>query len=323
MKKFLTAALALVLILGCFAGCGENLNKTYEELDAMAAELPLVVTGYRLSTWKTDEAKGPWVQPLLQNNGDKEITSVELAIVLWNQAGKPIQVTFRDGNQDTDNLVELTYSNCNIAAGGTYGTKDGLAISEDSAVPVRIQAVPVRWTYADGTTEENTNYKYWSAKYLNKDNIRADLANPQFEIVHDMTEEQLLDELRKQPLVVTDCTVSQWEQGDLLCATIKNNGEATIQSMLLAFATFDEEGNPVRVTWSNGDQAETNVVKLRMKDLALAYGGEYGADKGVGLHADSQKVAYFVAIPYYYTDIDGNTWENPVYDAWMALYEVE
>jgi hypothetical protein len=43
----------------------------------------------------------------------------------------------------------------------------------------------------------------------------------------------------------------------------------------------------------------------------------------VGLHADSDKVASFLAIPYYYEDIDGNTWENPWYDSWLSLYEVE
>ena len=70
-----------------------------------------------------------------------------------------------------------------------------------------------------------------------------------------------------------------------------------------------------------GGGIKPDVVKIRMKDIALAYGGEYGADKGIGLHADSEKVASFVAIPYYYEDLDGNAWENPLYESWLALYK--
>jgi hypothetical protein len=324
MKRILTALMAFVLIVGCFAGCSENLNRTYNELDAMAAELPLVITGYKLRPGKKDGTTGAMLQPIFQNKSDKTITDLELAVATWDARGIPVCVTFADGKLNTENITKVTYSDWEIAAGATCGKDGGLALSSDSIVPERIQAIPVRWTYADGTVEENPNYKYWENKYLNKNNTRADLPDPQFEVeVQTLSAEELAEELKKQPLVVTECNIGQWEQGDLLCAKVKNNGEATIKSMLLAYATFDAEGNPVCITWSDGEKAESNVVKIRMKDLALAYGGEYGADKGVGLHADSDKVASFLAIPYYYEDIDGNTWENPWYDSWLSLYEVE
>lgn len=324
-KRIMAALIAFVLMVGCFAGCGsENLNRTYDELDAMAAELPVVITEYKIGTWKADGTSGPWLLPQLQNNSDKDITKVELAIATWDALGVPVQVTYQNGTVDTDNVAEVVYNDCELASGGTCQAKIGLALNESSKVPERLQAVPIRWTYADGTVEENPNYKYWENKYLGKNNARADLPNPQFTVeVETLPAEELAEELKKQPLVITECNINQWEQGDLLCAVVKNNGEATIKSMLLAFATFDAEGNPVCITWSDGEKAESNVVKIRMKDLALAYGGEYGADKGVGLHTDSEKVASFQAIPYYYEDIDGNTWENPWYDSWLALYEAE
>jgi len=324
MKRILTALLTFALMAGCFAGCGgENLEKTYGELDELMAELPVAITEYKLIEGKMDGSAGPMVQPVFQNKSDKTITDMELAVATWDARGNPVCVTSADGALNTVNITTVTYSGWEFVPGGTYGEDSGLVLSADSLVPERIQAVPVKWTYADGTTEENPNYKYWEHKYQNRNNTRADLPNPQFTIVHNVTEEEIAEELKKQPLVVTECKVDQWEEGDLLCATVKNNGEATIKSMLLAFATFDEEGNPVCITWSDGQKAESNVVKLRMKDLALAYGGEYGADKGVGLHADSDKVAYFLAIPYYYEDIDGTTWENPIYDDWLSLYEAE
>ena len=321
-KRILTAVIAFVLATGCLAGCGEeNLEKTYEELDTMMAKQPVVVTGYKLSRWETIDNSGPMLQPLLQNNSEKAVTSIELAIAMWDAQGQPVKVIFDDGTMNTANVAKVTYNDCDFSAGSTYGDKIGLALSEKSVLPERIQAVPVKWTYEDGTTEENLSYKYWTHKYQNQPNAREDLANPQFAVALSLTEEELNAELKKQPLVVAACEMGQWEQGDLLCATVKNNGEATISSMLLAFATFDAEGNPICITWSDGKKAESNVVKIRMKDIALAYGGEYGADKGIGLHADSEKVASFVAIPYYYEDLDGNAWENPLYESWLALYK--
>lgn len=334
-KRILIGFLSLVLVVGLRYGIkygitgifdaieNAQLEKTYEELDTMMAELPVVVTGYELGEWEDDSGSGPLLQPLLQNNGTKAITNIELAIATWDSLGLTVNVTFDDGERSSSNVAKVTYDNCEFAAGGTYGESIGLGLSSASAIPERIQAVPVKWTYADGETAENPYYKYWLHKYQDNANTRSDLAEPQFPEKIVMTAAELADELSKQPLVVTACELSQWDNGDLLCATVKNNGEVTIKSMLLAYATFDADGNPVNITWSDGDVAESNVVNIRMKDLALASGGEYGSDKGVGLHANSAKVASFLAIPYYYEDIDGNTWENPYYETWLDLYEAE
>ncbi len=334
-KKILIGALSLLLVVGLRYGvkyglasifeAAENakLTKTYEELDAMAAEQPVIVTGYELGEWEEADNSGPLLQAILQNNSTKTITKIKLAMATWTADGLTLQVTFDDGKLSTSNVAEVTYDNIEFVAGGTYGEDIGLGLSSTSKLPERIQVIPVEWTYADGEKVENPNYKYWLHNYQDKANTRADLAEPQFPEKIVLTEDELAAELAKQSLTVTDCSLAQWAEGDLLCATVKNTGETTIKSMLLAYATFDAEGNPVTVTWSDGEKAESNVVMLRMKDLALATDGEYGSDKGVGLHADSAKVATFKAIVYYYEDIDGNTWENPLYETWLDLYEAE
>lgn len=334
-KKVLISILSLLLVVGLRYGIkygitglfnaaeDAKLSRTYEELDAMMAELDVVVTGYELGQWEDSTGSGPLLQPLLQNKSDKAIKDIEIAIATWDSLGLGVNVVFDDGERSSSNVAKVTYNDCDFAAGGTYGEDIGLGLSSTSKIPERIQAIPIKWTYADGTTEENPYYKHWLHKYQNQTNTRADLSDPQFRVKEELTEEELIQELKKEPLVVTACELAQWANGDLLCATVKNNGTATVKSMLLAYATFDAEGNPVCITWSDGEKAETNVVNIRMKDLALAPDGEYGSDKGVGLHADSAKVASFVAIPYYYEDIDGNTWENPYYEAWLDQYEAE
>ncbi len=334
-KKILIGALSLLLVVGLRYGIKygvtaifdsleeKRLTKTYEELDAMMAQLPIEITGYEMDEWESGEDGGPLLKTLLKNNSDKTIDSIELAIATWDSMGMQVSLTFDDGKLSRSNVAKVTYDKCAFAPGAEYGEDIGLGLHQTSKIPERIQVVPVQWTYEDGETVKNTYYEFWLHKYQGNNNTREDLAQPQFPEKIVMTKDELAQELSKQPLVVTDCALGQWEQGDLLCATVKNNGETTIKSMLLAYAAFDAEGNPVCITWSDGEKAETNVVRLRMKDLALVSGGEYGSSKGVGLHADSDKVASFLAIPYYYEDIDGNTWENPLYEIWLDLYEAE
>lgn len=321
--RILTAVLAFVMLAVCLVGCGENLNKSYEALDTALAEQPLVVVGYQRDEWKQDGNRGYLLKPILQNNSTKTIQSVVLAIATWDENGQEVKITYWDGATAKTNVAEVAYNNCQLQPGDTYGAKTGLALSGDSATPERIQAIPVKWTYTDGQTVENSQYKYWKHKYQSKQNTRADLAEPQFPEKIELTEEELILQLQEQALAVSSCEITTWEEGDLLCATVKNNGGATIETFLVAFATFDAEGNPVNITWSNGEKAENNIVHLRMKDLALAPGGEYGSGKGIGLHADSPKVENFVAIAYYYEDIDGNVWENPLYKTWLEQYEAE
>lgn len=330
-KRILVSILSIALAVGLRYAIpavidainGAQLTKTYEELDAMAAEQPVVVTGYLMGQWEDETGSGPLVQPLLQNNSTKTITKIKLAIATWDSLGLTVNLTFDDGKYASSNVAEVTYEDIEFVAGGTYGEEIGLGLSSTSKLPERIQAIPVEWTYADGEKVSNPNYKYFLHNYQSKVNTRSDLAEPQFPEKIEMTEDELIAELAKQPLTVTDCKIDQWAEGDLLCATVKNNGEASIKTILLAYATFDTEGNPVCITWSDGEKAETNVVMLRMKDLALAPDGEYGSDKGVGLHGDSAKVDSFKAIVYYYEDVDGNTWENPLYEVWQDLYEAE
>lgn len=330
-KRILISVLSIAVAVGVRYAIPAALNaineaqltKTYAELDAMAAEQPVVVTGYLMGEWEDKTGSGPLVQALLQNNSGKTITKIKLAFATWDSLGLTVNLTFDDGKYANSNVAEVTYDNIEFVAGGTYGEEIGLGLSSTSKLPERIQAIPVEWTYADGEKVVNSDYKYFLHNYQDKVNVRSDLAEPQFPEKIVMTEDELAAELAKQPLTVTECKLDQWAEGDLLCATVKNNSEESIKTILIAYATFDAEGKPVNITWSDGEKAESNVVMLRMKDLALATGGEYGSDKGVGLHGDSAKVASFKAIVYYYEDVDGNAWENPLYQVWEDLYEAE
>ena len=311
-------------IEGFFGFLGDSVKqsqeKTYEELDALMAELDITVTGYTRSKWAEDDKTGPLIQVIIKNNSGKTVTEVELAIATWDKDGKPLTLTLDDNSLHVTNVTNLTLPTF-LLTGNTYGETRGLAISSESKVPQRIQAIPVRWTFSDGETGSNPYTDDWLFKYQDKANERADLDKVQFPQDVVMPESELLSALLSQPLVATNYELSQWDEGQLLCATIQNNSNVTISSAQIAYAAWDENGNPVIMTNRKGDKTETNIFRAQLSELSIAPGESFGSDTGAALHADSAKVSKFTAIPYQYTDADGNTWENPHYYAWLNQYE--
>ena len=302
----------------------ETQAKTYDELDALMAELDITVTGYTRGEWAKDDKTGPLLQVLMKNNSGKTITKVKIAIATWDKAGAPVSLTHDDGECNlATNVTYLELDYLIWLNGTTYGETKGLAISSESKIPQRIQAIPVSWTYSDGETGYNSYKEDWLFKYENKQNERSDLSEIQFPQDLIMPEADLQAALLTQPLVTTNCKIDQWAEGDLLCATIENKGTATIKTIHIAYVTWDADKNPVIVTPKNGQIRTSNVLKMEMADLSFAPGQTYGSENGAALHKDSAKVAKFDALAYYYEDTEGNVWENPYYYAWLNLYEGE
>ena len=309
---------------GFFGFLGDSIKqsqeKTYDELDALMAELDITVTGYTRSNWAEGDKTGPLIQVIMKNNSGKSITGVTVAIATWDKDGTPLSLTLDDNSLHTSNVTNLTLP-CFWLSGTTYGETKGLAISSESVLPQRIQAIPVSWTFSDGEKGSNPYAEDWLYKYQDRANERADLDKVQFPQDVVMPESELLSALLTQPLVTTNYEIAQWAEGDLLCATITNKGNATIKSMYIAYATWDADNKPVIVSDRNGQLKTSNIVKVLMDDLSVAPGQSYGADNGAALHKDSAKVAKFSAIAYRYEDTEGNIWENPYYYAWLNLYE--
>lgn len=311
-------------IEGFFGFVGDSIKesqaKTYEELDALMSELDISVTGYNRDYWAEDDKTGPLLQVYMKNDSGKAVTKVKVAIATWDKFGNPVHLTLADGEYNTSNVTYLELDHLIWLDGALYNDK-GLGLNSSSKIPERIQAIPVSWTYSDGETGYNSHKEDWLYKYENKQNERSDLGEIQFPQDLVMTEADLQAALLTQPLVTTSCEIGQWEEGDLLCAAFTNNSTATIKSVYIAYATWDENNDPVSVTHRNGQLRSSNILKISADDLSIAPGQSYGADSGAPLHKDSAKVAKFNAIAYQYEDTEGNVWENPYYYAWLNLYE--
>ena len=106
-----------------------------------------------------------------------------------------------------------------------------------------------------------------------------------------------------------------------LVTDIKNNAPEpkNITQAEFVFAAWDVEGNPIAVTTEDNPNNTRNVIKASVKDVSIAKQETWIADKGLFLSADCKRIAYVTAIVCS-CEVDGERWENPMYDSWRNTY---
>ncbi len=296
----------------------KKLDMPREELEALVSVQDLVTVNYEITKGDTKEVAtiGDLLCAEIRNNSQATITKVEIAYAMWDDAGNPVYLHWADGKTEADNIGCIKIDNLNMAPGETCGADIGLGLHISNDKVSRFLAIPYYYEDINGNKWNNPYYDHWVKQY---ENVSGMSYLPDLKAV--VAEDVMLEELKKQPVVVTATNMEKWSEGDLLCAVVQNNSEATLSKIEIAYAAWDAEGNPVKIIRSNGQENESNIGWAAMKDIALAPGESYGADNGLGLHADCSTVSSFYAIVYSYTDADGNVWENPLYNDWLAHYE--
>ena len=107
---------------------------------------------------------------------------------------------------------------------------------------------------------------------------------------------------------------------DMLMAHVQNNSNSEIIKVLLAFAAWNKDGDPVKLKGNIDFGGPAYVKQVRFDDINLTPGGLYGQENGFGL-AEDLNVDSFKAIVVYYETADGVEWNNPLFDDWKDLYE--
>ncbi len=134
--------------------------------------------------------------------------------------------------------------------------------------------------------------------------------------------------LTKLPLVVvsTNYVVQDDEYKslypDLLETVILNNTDQDIKDAVIAIVAWDENNLPVKIK-GNIDFADGTYIKeVNYSDINLAAGSNFGEGYGFAV-AESIKISTFKVVPVSFTTFDGDSWMNPYYDEWTALFEGE
>lgn len=106
---------------------------------------------------------------------------------------------------------------------------------------------------------------------------------------------------------------------DLLVCTVVNNSGTNMKNAVIALAAWDSHGFPVKINGRFQPDAAEYVLQGEHQDINLANGET--AQSTYELREDTTNIATFKAIVVSYDDFDGNTWTNPYYTHWTALYD--
>lgn len=106
---------------------------------------------------------------------------------------------------------------------------------------------------------------------------------------------------------------------DTLQAIIKNESKDKIRNVVVSFAAWDENNEPVKLRRSIDLSEGAYVRDVTLNNIDLASGTTYEEKDGFGLN-ERCHVQKFKAIVKSYETVDGTTWENPQYDNWMNMY---
>lgn len=110
---------------------------------------------------------------------------------------------------------------------------------------------------------------------------------------------------------------------DLLSATVQNNSKADIKNAVVAYVAWDKNNLPVKIIGQYDYNDGSYVKQCNFSDINLVPGKSVGGDKGMPISDDCSNIETFKAIVVSYEGFDGETWENPYYSEWLALYSGE
>lgn len=108
---------------------------------------------------------------------------------------------------------------------------------------------------------------------------------------------------------------------DLLQAIIVNNTNEDIKNAVIAFVAWDRNNLPIKIAgqfYTNPDP-DSYITEVEYPDINLIGGSSYGENNGFPL-AENSNIDKSKAIVVSYETFNGETWENPYYDNFNALY---
>lgn len=230
-----------------------------------------------------------------------------------------ITATFNEADANIQTYEEKKLNNFlrTVYSGGTYdiiilGVDDGMSLLD-------ISFLKIKYTDIEGNPAS-----IWieMPERLEEDPDTA-ASEPKVEV----TPEELDALLLEQPMYV-ESTKYIIQSGryktlypDMLQAVVKNNSGTDVKNTVVAFVAWDKNNFPVKIYSSGVDIHGAYIKSCSYNDVNMPDGTSYGSQSGFAIDAKESDIATFKAIVVSYDDFDGNTWENPYYDAWVELYE--
>lgn len=109
---------------------------------------------------------------------------------------------------------------------------------------------------------------------------------------------------------------------DMLQAILSNSTTEDIKDAVVAFVAWDNNNLPVKIKGQFDFGDGTYIKQVNYADINLIGGDTFGENSGFSLD-ENNNISTFKAIAVSFVTFNGETWENPYYDDFCAMYEGE
>ncbi len=315
---------------------------TEGEFAELLSSLPLVVTytGYIVQDDQYKALYPDMLQAMLQNNTDADIKDAVVAFAAWDSNSLPVKIRQSLRSSGGAYIQEVNYDDINLIPGGTFGDGYGFSVNEDCGIENCV-AIAVSFTTFEGDTWENPYYDEWRTLYEGvkySDSLSVDVAVEEdtgFELSDEpaakpsessLSEEELNEQLSAQEVRIIDSNyIVQDDQykalyPDMLQVTLQNGTDKDIKDAVVAFVAWDAAGLPVKIRASLKSSGGAYIQHVDYDDINLSAGSTFGENSGFSVD-EGCGIETFKAIIVSYETFEGETWDNPLYKDWCALYE--
>lgn len=132
--------------------------------------------------------------------------------------------------------------------------------------------------------------------------------------------QEFLDEMNSFYIRAVNARVVTREDGTkYLTADIINDSSHNISELVVAFATWDENGTPIYITTAENPENTQNLIEMTLDDVSISSGETWHSDKGLFIAESSYGVEYVTAIVTS-CKMDQSQWTNTHYDTWKQAY---
>ena len=316
-----------------------TLNQTELEQRLQQQPLAVISTDYIVQDEQYKALYPDMLQAVLKNGAGSDIKDAIVAFVGWDKNNLPVKIKGSIDFSDGSYVREVNYADINLIPGDTFGKNSGFEIDENCGIET-FKAIAVSYETFEGDTWENPYYDAWKELYEgNKlsDELTVTMEEPEEisvivelpaqstpEAAYDAEELEELIGQQELKVISTDYIVQDEQYKalypDMLQAVLKSEADVDIKTAIVAFVAWDKNGLPVKIKGSIDFSDGSYVREVNYADINLVPGATFGETSGFEVD-ENCGIETFKAIAVSYETFEGDTWENPYYDAWKDLYE--
>lgn len=251
----------------------------------------------------------------VKNNTTFELSEIKIAFAAWGLAGAPVILDSENGNSYY--VVETDMTGVVIEGSQRWYADMGLEVSSFSSIEY-VEAIVMSYK-ANGTVWENPLYEQWG-NYFNGEVIEDYMKLPAPTVDDLKLEyEDLKTQIVKQNAVAMESGLYPQDDGSImLISDVKNNTAFELTNIVVAYAGYDADGNPVKLKGKNSTEGYY-VQEISLSSLTIASGEYWVGDLGYSLAQECSSIVRVEAIVKS-CNVNGETWENPLYARWKNTF---